>query len=81
MPRKTVRKAPIRPVEPSNTPEAPPVTPLAPKPPTGPLTGAEFDALWLAMSPRHRERVRARAEEFQMTLRGVLNQWPQLREG
>lgn len=57
--------------------------PLDVGPPDGPtvLTGDQFDALWVKLSPRGKEKVRDYADRLGLTNRGVLNRFPQFRVG
>jgi hypothetical protein len=45
------------------------------------LSEEQFQKIWSELSGRLQAEVRARADEFGMTLKDVLNRWPTLRKG
>lgn len=88
MPRQKLPKRPKR--LPKVASEAPSLTQEPSKPsggtpvalnPVGPLDGQQFDRVWESLSPRQKAKVRMKASEWGYTLRGVLNRWPELRQG
>lgn len=47
--------------------------------PTGALTQDQFEHIWENLPMKRKEEIRARAVEWDITLKDVLNRWPALR--
>lgn len=62
-------------------PEPDTVTGIAPFPLTGPMTQPDFELCWMMLSPRGKQKIRDLGDDYELTLKGVLQRWPQYRVG
>lgn len=46
---------------------------------TGPLTQPQFEACWDSLPLWRKEQIRQKSADFNLTIKHVLNRWPDLR--